>query len=378
MDDLVGVLGSGSGDNFNNATGNETFIELSCQERQVEFGFPLPISDTAAITLRYIQIIYYLVSFPLGVFFNLFVVLLILRFKKLQNVTYILTVQVCVGDFISAAIVYPTSAANAIADRYVFTGLCTTIGFVVFSLEILRIYLMFVLVLDRFLIVFMPFWYERHRVKVVVPFSLGAWILAFIIGLIPAKGLLDCYSFQRNTWACVPTNGCLHRNACSIYNSTAVALSNSCNIVSVILYLILFIKARKLRNITFDLNEPIERIAAAQKLKQERRANMTFFLLLIVLAGVNFLPFVFSVLGRPIITSLMITPPQGYTIAGVIGRAMYPLLTILDPLIIVRNADFREVSRYLLNRLWQPLACLNSSAPPQQSSYVPRTTGNSH
>ena len=380
MDDLVGVLGSGSGDNFNNATftGNETVIELSCQERQVEFGFPLPISDTAAITLRYIQVIYYLVSFPLGVFLNLFVVLLILRLKKLQNVTYILAVQVCVVDLINAAIVYPTSAANAIADRYVFTGLCTTIGFVVFSLEILRIYLMFVFVLDRFLTVFMPFWYQRHRVKVVVPFSLGAWILAFIIGLIPAKGLLDCYSFQRNTWACVPTNGCLHRNACSIYSSTAVALSNSCNVVSVILYLILFIKARKLRNITFDLNEPIARIAAAQKLKRERRANITFFLLFIVLAGVSFFPFVYSVLGRPIITSLMITPPQGYTIAGVIGRAMYPLLTILDPLIIVRNADFREVSRYLLNRLWQPLACSNSSAPPQQSSYVPRTTGNSH
>ena len=375
MDDFSGV---GSGDIFNNATftGNETVIELSCQERQVEFGFPLPISDTAAITLRYIQVIYYLVSFPLGVFLNLFVVLLILRFKKLQNVTFILAVQVSVGDLINAAIVYPTSAANAIADRYVFTGLCTTIGFVVFYLRIVRIYLMFVLVLDRFLTVFMPFWYQRHRVKVVVPFSLGAWILAFIIGLIPAKGLLDCYSFQRNTWACVPTNGCLHRNACSIYNSTAVALSNSCNIVSVILYFSLFIKARKLRNKIFILRESdesseIERTAAAQKVKRERRANITFFLLFIVLVGVNFPPFIFFVLGRPIITSLMITPPQGYTIAGVIGRAMYPLLTIFDPLVIMRNEDFKEVFK----KLWKNFRKPNISGATSQATTGPSTTG---
>ena len=160
----------------------------------------------------------------------------------------------------------------------------------------------------------------------------------------------------------IPTNGCLHRNACSIYNSKAVVLSHSCNVVSVILYFSLFVKARKLQNKIFILRESdetseIKRTAAAQKVKRERRANITFFLLFIVLVGVNFFPFVFFVLGRPIITSLMITPPQGYTIAGVIGRAMYPLFNLLlfYPLVIMRNEDFCNVIRKSL-KLFRNLA----------------------
>ena len=332
-------------------------MELTCTQRQVEYGSPLQLSVDTANVLRYIQIVYYISSFPFGVLLNLFVVLLILCYKRLQNVTFILALQVSAGDLINAAIIFPTSAANAIADRYVFTGLCATIGFIIFYLRIARIYLMFALVLDRFCTVFMPFWYQRHRVKVVIPLSLGAWILAFVVALVPVRGLLDCYSFQRNTWACVPTNGCINRNECSVYNSTAVALSNVCNIASLLLYFILFCKARKLRNKVVTLHQrneacsEEERMAAAQKQKQERRANTTFFLLFLALAGVSVPPFIFFVLGRPIITTLGIVPQPAYTVAGIIGRAMYPLLVIVDPIVIIRNEDFREVIRKVLSKI---------------------------
>lgn len=378
MEDLFDIEGSGSGwmpDN-DTLTANETMMEtLSCQQRQVEFGFPLPLPFNIAYVLRYIQVTYYLICFPFGVSLNLLVILLVVRFKKLQNTTFMLALQVCAGDLVNAAIVFPTSAANAIADRYVFTGLCTTIGFIVFYLRIVRIYLMFVLVLDRFCTVFMPFWYQRNRVKVVIPLSLAAWIFAFIVSLIPAQGLLDCYGFQRNTWACVPTNGCLHRNACSIYNSTSIAISNMCNLVSLLLYFTLFIKARKLRNKVFILREPDissedERTAAAQKVKQERRANITFFLLFLVVCGVTVLPFVFFVVGRPIITTLMITPPYAYTIAGVLGRALYPLLTVFDPLVIMRNEDFRNVFKTILKKI----KISRSVALPSQLANPPSTT----
>ena len=51
---------------------------------------------------------------------------------------------------------------------------------------------MFVLVLDCFFAVFVPFWYQRRkRVRVVLPLSLGAWILAFVVALVPVKGVLE-------------------------------------------------------------------------------------------------------------------------------------------------------------------------------------------
>ena len=334
-----------------------TGLNLTCEQQQYEFGSPLPIPTNVANILRYIQVAYFLIGLPFGVLLNLFVIVIILRNKNLQNVTFILALQVCVGDMIDAAIVFPTSAANAIADRFVFTGFCTTIGFAVFYLRIVRIYLMLVLVLDRFCSVFMPFWYQRNKIKVVVPLSLGAWSWAFIIAIIPIRGILDCYSFQRNTWACVPTNGCRNKNACSTYNSTSIALSNVCNIIGLVLYSFLFYKAKKLGNkLAFNLppqgntdSTGARQAAAAEKLKRERRANITFLVLFLALVGVGLPPFVFFVIGRPIITALEVVPHPAYTVAGVIGRAFYPLLTIVDPIVVMRNQDFKESIRKTLN-----------------------------
>lgn len=328
---------------------NETLFGLTCEERQVEFGSPLPLSMIAAQVLRYMQITYYLICFPLGVSLNLLVLLLIFRFKKLQNITFILAFQVSASDLVNATIVFPTSAANAIADHYVFTGMCTAIGIVVFHMRIARIYLMFVLALDRFLTVFTPFWYQRCRMRVIIVLSLGAWIVSFIIALIPVEGLLDCYSFQRHTWACVPSTGCSNKNACSVYNSTSIALSNGCNVISLLLYFIMFCKARQLRNKIRTLQkssancEAGMRDAVTESLRRDRRANMTFFLLFLSLTGVSIPPFLFFVVGNPIITALNVVPPPAYIIVGIIGRATYPLLTIVDPIVIMRNQDFKEV-----------------------------------
>ena len=331
-------------------------FQLTCEQRQMVYGFPLPLAPNIAVVLRYMQITFYFVCLPFGVLLNLFVTVLILRHKKLQNIPFFLALQVCAGDMINAAIVFPTSAANAIADRYVFTGFCTTIGFAVFYLRIVRIYLMLVLVLDRFCNVIMPFWYQRNKVKVIVPLSLTAWIWGFVISIIPVRGILDCYAFQRNTWACVPSTGCLYRNACSIYNTTSITLSNAFNVVGIVLYTVLFCKAKKLQKKvdiapSVDGSGEEDTAALAQKLKRERRANTTFFILFLALVGINILPFTFFVVGRSVIVSLRIVPPPAYVVVGVISRSLFPLLTIMDPIVIMRNEDFKEVVRKLFNKL---------------------------
>ena len=335
---------------------NETALGITCEQRQMDFGSPLALTLYTANVLRYMQITYYIICFPFGVSLNVFALLLILRFKRLQNVTFALAFQVSSSDLINATLIFPTSAANAISDRYVFTGLCTAIGIAVFHLRIARIYLMFVLALDRFLTVFTPFWYQRCRMKVVTLLSIGAWTLSFIVVVIPVRGILDCFSFQRNTWACIPSTGCLNRQACSVYNSTSIALSNSCNVISLLLYSIMFCKAKQLRKKAQMLQKSSAHSEAgikdivAESLKRERRANVTFFLLFLALTGVSIPPFIFFVVGNPIITTLNVVPPPAYIIAGIIGRATYPLLTIIDPIVIMRNQDFKEMMRKLCQK----------------------------
>ena len=137
--------------NSTNLTDNDTTLELTCQQRQLEFGLiPLRLSPDTANVLRYMQVTYYIICFPFGVFLNLLIISLILRFKKLQTLTFVLALQIILCDLTHAVIVFPTSAANAIADRFVFTGLCPVIGFVLFYVRIARTYFMFVLALDRF------------------------------------------------------------------------------------------------------------------------------------------------------------------------------------------------------------------------------------
>lgn len=71
---------------------------FTCEELQVVFGSPLLLPINVATVLRYMQAIYYFIYFTLGVVLNLFVTVLILRYKNLQNIIFILALQVCIGD----------------------------------------------------------------------------------------------------------------------------------------------------------------------------------------------------------------------------------------------------------------------------------------
>ena len=341
-------------ENFTNLLIEEdTVANLTCEELQLVFGSPLPLPIHVANVLRYVQAFFYLIGFIFGSLLNLFVMMLILRYKKLRTVTFTLALQVCIGDMINSIIVFLTSAVNAIAGRYVFTGLCSTFGFILFFLGLARFYLMFVLVLDRFCTVFMPFSYQRRRIKVALLFSIGAWMLAFTIALFPVRGLLDCYTVFRNTWTCLPADGCINQRACFAYRWISYLISNISGVVSLVMYLFLFRKARKLRNRVAvatpseTATSETEREEMARRMKHERRANITFFLLFLALIGVSIPPSIFVLIGRIIVIISGTALPTAYTVAEVLVGPTISLLIIIDPIVIMRNQDFREIIRML-------------------------------
>ena len=335
------------------STENVSGIQLTCEEIQEQFGQLLPIPVNVETVLRYIQAVYYINNFVFGVLLNLLVIVLTLRFKKLQNVTFLLGVQVCIGMMLNGTIFLPTAAANAIAGRFVFTGLCSLFGFALFFLGHARTYLMFVLVFDRFCTVFVPFWYQKHRVRVVIVLSFGAWMLAFMVALVPVKGLLDCYSVERNGWACYPNQGCYHQESCLTYTWTVLTLTNISGVASLVMYLLLFCKARKLRNKVAIVNISVEeeRAATAQKLKRDRRANVTFFLFYLALIGVSLPPVILLLIGWAIVTIGGVALPTAYSVLEVLAGSSFSVLIIVDPIVIMRNEDFREVIKKLLNKI---------------------------
>ena len=124
--------------------------------------------------------------------------------------------------------------------------------------------------------------------------------------------------------------------------------------MSLILYFALFYKARKLRKKVFhqpDSSSVEATTVAAQKLKQGQRANATFFLLYLALIGVTLPPVIVLLIGRAIVFVSGRALPTAYNVVEILAGSSFPLLTFIDPLVIIRNKDFRDVVKILFNKI---------------------------
>ena len=337
--------GSGLEDNTTSVT------DSVCRQEQ---GSPLPVSMTTANILRCIQVVYYLICFVAAVLLNTFVITIVVRFKRLHNLTFYFSLQIIIVDFINTIIIFPHSAANAIADKFIFTGLCNTLGFFISFFRFARNTLMFVLVVDRFCSIFLPFWYNQHRPKAITLLSIAAWTLTMIFILITAS--LGCYQFQRFTWTCSLGIGCKNTTICTAYTTFFIAVVNVTAFISFLLYLALLCKAKKHRNRIVpsqlgDNDNAEAREIERRRAKSERRANTTLFILFTAIMGVTFPTYLTTIFGDAALHILEATPPTAYTIIMVLLRGTPNLITILDPIVIMRNQDVREVIQTIVAKL---------------------------
>ena len=340
-----GYPGSVLEDNTTSAT------DLICRQEQ---GSPLPLSITTANILRCIQVVYYLMCFLVAVLLNTFVIMIVIRFKQLHNLTFYFSLQIIIVDLTNTVIIFPHAAANAIADKFIFNGLCNTLGFFISFFRFARNTLMFVLVVDRFCAIFLPFWYNKHRSKAITLLSVAAWTLTMIFILITAS--LGCYQFQRFTWSCSLGIGCKNTTICTAYTTLFIAVVNVMAFISFLFYLALLYKAKKHRNRIVpsqlgDNDNAEAREIERRRAKSERRANTTFFILFTAIMGVTFPTYLTAIFGDATLYILEATPPTAYTIILVLLRATPNLITILDPIVIMRNQDVREVIQTIMAKL---------------------------
>ena len=340
-------------DDVMNATDNNT-----CHDIQVK-GQPLPLSPTAAAVMRSLLTIYYIGSFVLGLFLNGSLTLIITRNRKLRNITFSFALQIVIVDFAHALVIYPTSAVNAIIGHFAFTGMCPTLGLIITFLRIARSCLMAMLVIDRFCTVFSPFWYNGNRQRLVVINSLVAWIVSIIVSLIPFSGLLDCYTFRQYTWVCHLGEGCSHQVICTAYRTLVTATVSLGLALVLLLYVALLIKAKKIRN---KISSEVGMANESQEVREEsrravlceQRANTTFFILFLALIGSLLSPFLFITFGNVALSVLNLSrspPPPAYTILAILARAPYVSLVILDPIVITRHPEVREVIEKVIEKV---------------------------
>lgn len=317
-------------------------LSRTCEESRL-YGLEYSNRNLETV-LRYILIGFLGLQLPIALILNAFMIFLILKFRHLRNITFFLALQLLLIDLLYTVFSTPITIISAASGKWIM-GLpfCSLTGFLLTIDWQMRSILMFVIVCDRFCTVFMPFKYPRIRRKVIIPLNISAVLVTVITAVIPVA--LDCTDFNRIAWYCTPQNGCKNPDACQLVLIVLGPLSNVIgSYVPLVMYIIMFIKARKTQNqISSGTLESEEFLI---RKKKERKANVTFLLLFLALFGVTAVPFLFYITSGPFIGEQTL---DAYILPRYIFRLVFSLLPIVDPIAIMRNQEVRKALKLLRN-----------------------------
>ncbi len=195
--------------------------------------------------VKYFQMVNFLIVFFLGVFLNTFVLILLLKLKKLWTLSFALALQIVFINLVNS-LLFATDIITNIADQWFFGEyICVLVGFMHFLAYITRIVLMLVFVIYRCLTIYLPFAYPKYHRKTVCTLSGIAWLLVFVITIAMLPGFLDCYAYSPFRYRCIVSSHC--SRACSVLLNinTAVIVLPSIIISTIYNYISLFWKAKK-------------------------------------------------------------------------------------------------------------------------------------
>ncbi len=117
--------------------------------------------------VRYVQLVYDIFIFMFGLPLNWFLILLVIKNKALHTLSFAVAMQVVVLNIFIVSILVPITIISLSANRWLFGEyVCAINGALNTMTYFTRIFLMLVLVIDRFMTVSMPFFYPKYRHKV--------------------------------------------------------------------------------------------------------------------------------------------------------------------------------------------------------------------
>ena len=314
-----------------NAT-NGTSLTCSAESLENPKNFSISPAYIESI-LKYYQMVNYLIVFFFGVFLNTFVLVLLLKFKKLRTLSFALALQIVFINLVNS-LLFATDLISNIANQWFFGEfICVLVGFLHSLAYTIRIVLMLVFVIDRYLIIYLPFSYPKYRQKTVCTLSVIAWLLVFVISILMLPGLLDCYTYLPFGYGCNVSGRC--SRACSILlNIITAVITIPSIIISTILYISLFWKAKKAK-------ANIQASDVQNTFISEWKATITFSLMFLALFLLIFPFFLLLLVGAIIDTIFNLT--RVLIIIAILLVNLVAYLVVMDPIFIMRNRDVRDV-----------------------------------
>ena len=315
------------------AYSNFTEIDnLTCAARNIQGPVMLPYSSALTTTVRVLQGVFALLVILVGSFLNTAVIVLVAKFKELQTLSFVIALQVVILDLMIGFMLV-IEVVTSIASEWLFGEyMCAFSGMLLNTITLVRICLMFVFVIDRYLSVNWTFSYPKYKVKIASTLSVLSWVFSILANAVMLPGLLDCYTFSSTGLLCSISSQC--SQTCSIYIRVYFIVTVPLILVPIFLYGQLYYKGRKIRK------ESIAVPAIANQ-KSELKAMVTFsllFLTVLVLTLPNYT--ILSIIAAVFPSGEF--SPVAYVVV-VVNLSLVSLFTITDPIVIMRNEDVRMI-----------------------------------
>lgn len=360
-------------DHANCSFGNETiivFINLTT------------VSDvTIILHATFVSII-----IVLGLIGNSVVLILVCKDKRLRHKSIIASLNIVSVDTLLTIFYHGVILTNTLTRRWsdceeddTAEAQCKLLGILTTFLINVRWVTIGLLTLDRFLTVRFPFRYARYNCQFLIFASILSWLIPSGFSGLLAVPIVG-YSLRANIPTCLPT--CInvdHPFFCTLLNTGVIIIMFIIGcLLPTFMYTWMIFKARKLQ-VKYTIGKLVTSISANVSYTEtvynrEKRAMVTILLIFLTILLTSIPSFLLLLLRQINICIFFQIPTEVHFIV----TDTFIVSTLLDPIVLMRNQDFRTVLSELfrvnsLNRCHH----VSDGKPPVQVPQLTDTINNS-
>ena len=312
------------------------------------------IHPAFTITQACIAVVIILIGVPL----NLLLIVALIKSRHLVDEGFMLCLSIFIANLI-LSITFGTSMFVASSTRSWPLGYrgCQFFGFVTYFVGTVRWMTLGMLSIDRFCRVFLPFRYARHSKTVLKILFLLPWVILLPTAILPLFNINGSYDLYGGLTTCYYSSRCTEYVVCPITVQvpfTVVLASGS--VLPIVLYTILYCKARRLRRAMRSHYATTEQQQMEDN-ERQNKATKTFALLVVTFSCYS------SVI---ILIQLLTITPVIKDIAGlyVVLSDILFLYLITDFFLVWKNADGKQVIKKFVNAILHKRVCTSDMTMP--------------
>jgi hypothetical protein len=312
-----------------------------------------------------IQSIYLSIASILGIAGNVFILLLVLRYKFLRYQSMIVSLSIVISDLMIVFFVHLPGVISVSNGGWAlgYEG-CQAFGFIGFYFIYVRWLSMTVVCLDRFSFIIYPIHYAKCGKPYIITLTAAAWTAPLLMTIPSVTGDIGMYTFRPNIFQCS-----IHCDDNMLCFGIYIALYSLEMIFGVIipsiLYTIMYaISRHKRKQIQLGSHSNRTERPTQQWSKNDSRILTVYMLILMVLVITNIPIFIMQTMRRTEVYEK--TPIWIHMLFADVFYAT----NFLNPLIIIRNRDiYKAIKSIFKTKRRMSIASYNSS---RRSSTVSR------